>query len=108
MVSKRLDQSNETWWMEEAACRGSKANFFPQPGEPPTDAYKICSDCPVRVPCLIYAVKRPPLKGVWGGSSERQRARIRRTGLVDLYGNNDSQTTTRYYKGNDGFYYLAD
>jgi WhiB family redox-sensing transcriptional regulator len=108
MKEQRLDGLNETWWVEEAACRGSKANFFPVPGDPPTEAFKICSECPVRVPCLVYAIKRPSLKGIWGGASERQRVRIRRTGLTDLYGYNDIETTTRYYKGRDGFYYPTD
>jgi WhiB family redox-sensing transcriptional regulator len=48
-----------------------------------TLALKICATCPVCRECLDYALEHHIDHGVWGGSSERERARIlrlRRTG----------------------------
>jgi WhiB family redox-sensing transcriptional regulator len=39
-------------------------------------AKRICSDCPVQVRCLEYALENRIDHGVWGGTSERQRRRI--------------------------------
>jgi WhiB family redox-sensing transcriptional regulator len=35
-------------------------------------------DCPVKVPCLEYALENRIDHGVWGGTSERERRRILR------------------------------
>ena len=41
-------------------------------------ARKVCSDCPVKSPCLEYALEHRIDHGVWGGTSERERRRILR------------------------------
>lgn len=74
-------------WMEHAACNGLDPElFFPARGDIRTmnEAQKVCASCPVRLPCLEYALTVPVTNtgtyviGVWGGSSERERARIRK------------------------------
>jgi hypothetical protein len=45
-------------------------------------AQRTCRVCPVRVPCLEYAMARPELDGIWGGLTERQRTR-RRTKIAE-------------------------
>jgi WhiB family redox-sensing transcriptional regulator len=41
-------------------------------------AKRICATCPVKEPCLEYALEYRIDHGVWGGTTERQRRRILR------------------------------
>jgi WhiB family redox-sensing transcriptional regulator len=36
----------------------------------------VCSECPVQLDCLEYALAYRIDHGVWGGASERERRRI--------------------------------
>lgn len=69
-----------TSWMEDAKCKGMDPNFF-HPGRGKTtqgqQAVAFCQDCPVIEPCREMAYADPSLKGVWGGTSERQRRKRR-------------------------------
>jgi WhiB family redox-sensing transcriptional regulator len=56
--------------------------FFPDRGESLEEARAYCRPCPVREPCLDYALRFGDSEhnvGVWGGASGRDRrlARIR-------------------------------
>lgn len=68
-------------WMSEAACKGVDPNLFhPERGHNP-DLYAakaVCRECTVREDCLEHALADPETRGVWGGTSERERKRIRR------------------------------
>lgn len=44
-----------TEFMDDAACRGKTAEFFPANGGPGSAAAKVCAECPVRRPCEAYA-----------------------------------------------------
>ena len=41
-------------------------------------AAAVCEGCPSRGPCLDYALADPDLLGVWAGTTEHDRARLRR------------------------------
>ena len=61
-------------WRELAACRGADLNlFFPERGESAEAARRVCAACPVREPCLDYAITNRITHGIWGGLSERER-----------------------------------
>ena len=65
-------------WMGRALCRlYPPAVFFPTDTGGVERAKGICGWCPVRVPCLEYALANHEDHGVWGGTSERARRRIR-------------------------------
>ncbi len=65
-------------WRELAACRGAGLEvFFPGRGEPAEPARRICARCPVREPCLDYAVSNRIVHGIWGGLAERDRRALR-------------------------------
>jgi len=67
----------EHQWMAEGNCRFEPpATFFPSDGVGVEVAKKICETCPVREPCLDYALDNHIDHGVWGGTSERQRRRL--------------------------------
>jgi len=69
----------ELEWMAEGKCREVPPSvFFPSDGVGVDAARKICADCPVKAPCLEYAVVHRIDHGVWGGASERERRRIAR------------------------------
>lgn len=69
-------------WTERAECRGWPTNiFFPErndAGGVPL-ARRICATCPVRTECLRWALDNDEQFGIWGGTSQRERRRIRRT-----------------------------
>ena len=66
-------------WMSAGKCRElSPSIFFPSDGVGVEVARRICADCPVKAPCLEYAMSNHIDHGVWGGTSERERRRIAR------------------------------
>ena len=65
-------------WQLRAACRGRGVEeFFPPDGSSRVRASVMCGRCPVAKECLDYALEHPSLKGVWAGTSERGRHRMR-------------------------------
>ena len=64
-------------WMALAKCRDlDPALFFPSDGGGVRVAQQICALCPMKIPCLRYAIGNRIDEGVWGGTSERERRRI--------------------------------
>jgi WhiB family redox-sensing transcriptional regulator len=69
----------DTSWMQQGKCRDlPPSTFFPSDGVGVEIARRICADCPVKAPCLEYALYNHIEHGVWGGASERERRRIAR------------------------------
>jgi WhiB family redox-sensing transcriptional regulator len=66
-------------WRRDAACAGIRAiNFFPERGESAAGAKAICAMCPVRPPCLEFALRINVSAGIWGGLSGRERRQLAR------------------------------
>ena len=69
----------ELLWRSKGACKGLNADvFFPATDDPGLEAKAVCSQCPVRQPCLEYALNKREHEGVWGGATEKERRRILR------------------------------
>ena len=69
-------------WSDKAACVGmDPALFYPARFEDHVgrEAKRVCASCPVREECLETSLQRHEY-GVWGGTSEKQRRRMRRRG----------------------------
>jgi WhiB family redox-sensing transcriptional regulator len=70
-------------WKDLADCRGTSPALFFLEGDPgecantAKYAKSFCKTCPVRVECLAYAVDNHIEHGVWGGTTPRQRQKIR-------------------------------
>jgi WhiB family redox-sensing transcriptional regulator len=65
-------------WRELAACRSFDLEvFFPERGESAEPARQVCAACPVRQPCLDYAISNRITHGIWGGLTERERRALR-------------------------------
>lgn len=69
----------EMAWQDRARCvEVDPELFFPDhAGVTGEEAKQVCGLCEVRGECLAYALARPALDGVWGGTSFRQRQKIR-------------------------------
>jgi WhiB family redox-sensing transcriptional regulator len=67
-------------WQIQANCTGADPDlFFPERGASQREAKEICRGCVVREDCLDYALANGEKFGVWGGLSERERRRVRRS-----------------------------
>jgi WhiB family transcriptional regulator, redox-sensing transcriptional regulator len=70
-------------WRDDAACLHADPDlFFPIGLAGPAlrqvdEAKRICLACPVRTPCLKWALGQGILSGVWGGTTEEERRAIR-------------------------------
>lgn len=69
-------------WQRLAACRGEDSAFYFAPNyfekrreklAREAVAKRICVVCPVRQPCLEYALAMREGHGVWGGLNETER-----------------------------------
>ena len=70
---------NPEEWMQHGACVGEDPDlFFPERGTSTATAKAICAGCEVRVTCLCYALSEGIKHGIWGGTSERERRKMRR------------------------------
>lgn len=69
-------------WVDQARCLEADPDvFFPAKGEPVDAAKRICDTCPVVDDCLAFALHTFDVYedfGVWGGTSENERRRLRR------------------------------
>ncbi len=78
-------QRSEDTWQLRAACRGPQSTvFFPpasferkdEKAEREGRAKEICRTCPVRTPCLEYAIGIKEPHGIWGGLNEAERKAV--------------------------------
>jgi WhiB family transcriptional regulator, redox-sensing transcriptional regulator len=69
-------------WLADSSCgRHPDVDFFPSNGDSFREAMEVCFGCTVRLVCLEHALSQHEF-GIWGGTTERGRALIRRTRLV--------------------------
>jgi WhiB family redox-sensing transcriptional regulator len=73
-------------WREIASCRFTSVSFFPSPedAEGIGQAKAVCAQCPVIEECLAYAIETNQAEGVWGGTTARERVKLRRRWLESL------------------------
>ena len=67
-------------WQEHALCAQTDPEaFFPEKGGSTREAKRVCQSCDVRSDCLEYALENDERFGIWGGLSERERRRLKRS-----------------------------
>jgi WhiB family redox-sensing transcriptional regulator len=74
-------QPADLWWQRFGACVGQPTNLFYIEKHGSTRAARtICAACDpdIRAECLAYALANNEQFGIWGGTSERERRRLRR------------------------------
>ncbi len=80
--------ADDDTWREHAACRDTDPDlFFPVGTTGPAleqiaSATAVCDECPAKQPCLEYALSTNQDSGVWGGTSEEERRKLRRKWLA--------------------------
>ena len=71
-------------WRRDAACRDTDPDlFFPvgttgQALVQIANAKQVCGICPAAQDCLEYALTTNQDSGIWGGTSEEERRKLRR------------------------------
>lgn len=70
-------------WRSLGACASADPDlFFPVSSSGPgqrqeEEAKAFCGRCQVRPQCLAFALATSPVHGVWGGTTEDERRRLR-------------------------------
>jgi WhiB family redox-sensing transcriptional regulator len=71
-------------WRDDAACRDTSPDLFFPVGTTGAairqieDAKQVCFQCTVRPECLEFALTTNQDSGVWGGTDEEERRKLRR------------------------------
>jgi WhiB family transcriptional regulator, redox-sensing transcriptional regulator len=72
-------------WRTRSACLSADPDlFFPISATAAaapqiTRAKTICAGCPVRSACLGFAMAHRDLQGIWGGTTDEERRKTRRS-----------------------------
>jgi WhiB family transcriptional regulator, redox-sensing transcriptional regulator len=75
-------------WRQLAACRSTEPDLFFPIGTtgPAIDqieaAKRVCRGCDAMEPCLDFALATNQESGVWGGTSEEERRKLRKVWLA--------------------------
>ncbi len=72
-------------WTQEALCAETDPDlFFPEKnsGNTAQRAKEVCGRCMVREDCLLYALTAGETFGIWGGTTESERRKMRKASGV--------------------------
>jgi WhiB family transcriptional regulator, redox-sensing transcriptional regulator len=83
---------NHDWdasdWRTEAACRDTEPELFFPIGSTGTaiaqieSAKRVCNQCDASKACLEFALATNQESGVWGGTTEEERRKLRKQWLA--------------------------
>lgn len=75
-----LNDFEEEWKLDGLCNQTDPDVFFPEKGEAANAkaAKSICTKCPVRDECLKSALEGDEPFGIWGGTTERERRKLKR------------------------------
>lgn len=66
-------------WTADALCAQTDPElFFPPKGGSVTAAKAVCASCDVVAECLEFAIRTGERRGIYGGLTAKERARLRR------------------------------
>ena len=71
-------------WRKDAACRDTSPDLFFPVGTTGqaliqiAQAQLVCAKCPVQDECLQFALATNQDSGIWGGTTEEERRKLRR------------------------------
>lgn len=85
-LTRRASGTRRSAPLQDWAARGACAShpdpdlWFADPSDTTRheQAIALCESCPVKAACLNYALALPNMPGTWGGTTETERALIRR------------------------------
>lgn len=85
--NRTVDWDADAWRME-AACRNAEPELFFPIGstgiavDQIEAAKRVCQSCEAMEPCLDFALATNQESGVWGGTSEDERRKLRKAWLA--------------------------
>jgi len=71
-------------WRKDAACQDTSPDLFFPVGTTGqaliqiAQAQAVCAKCPVQTECLQFALATNQDSGIWGGTTEEERRKLRR------------------------------
>lgn len=79
----RLAWQQDDWRSQGACLHADPDVFFPisVAGASATQvrtARAICAGCPVQPDCISFAVEHREIQGIWGGTTDEERKKLRR------------------------------
>ena len=74
-----VDDDDEPWQIRALCTQTDPEAFYPEKGGSTRAAKKVCLSCEVRDECLRVALERDERFGVWGGMSEHERRKMKRS-----------------------------
>jgi WhiB family redox-sensing transcriptional regulator len=74
-----VEYIRKDFWQGALCAEVDPELFFPRKGQylEAQSAKRLCNRCELKTKCLEFALKDPELKGIWGGTNEHDRYRIR-------------------------------
>ena len=75
-------------WRKDAACRATDPDLFFPVGTTGAalvqieSAKAVCRQCPVQGDCLEFALATNQEAGIWGGTTEEERRKLRKAWLA--------------------------
>ncbi len=88
LMWNRTVEWDDNDWRQLAACRSTEPDLFFPIGTtgPAIDqieaAKRVCRGCDAQEPCLDFALATNQESGVWGGTSEEERRKLRKAWLA--------------------------
>ena len=79
-------------WRVKASCRSVDPDLFFPIGttgialDQIEQAKAVCNSCPAKEPCLEFALVTNQESGVWGGTSEEERRKLRKQWVTSQRG----------------------
>lgn len=74
-----MELIRKDFWIGALCAEVDSELFFPRKGQylEAQSAKRICNRCELKAKCLEFALKDPELKGIWGGTNEPDRYKMR-------------------------------
>ena len=86
-MSDQMIELDYEEWREGAACLDdTEGIFFPDDGNVGAirRAKAVCAECPVADECLMYAIETGQSDGIWGGTTPRERRKLKRLWIEEV------------------------
>jgi len=74
--------TTRNWTVDAVCARTDPESFFPDVGGSNRQAKAMCGICPVKDPCLQWALDHNEQYGIFGGTSHADRQRMKREAEV--------------------------
>ncbi len=78
LIARLRDQPDEYELSYTTTAGLWTGEFFPERGQKTPEVDQMCEGCPVKSICLEHALVNNETEGSWGGTSARQRRKLRK------------------------------